>query len=181
MTTNRRFCRFSRRVPERGLEAFYTTEIPEGGLCLSSFLVIEDGEGRVLMGHLDPAAPWDHIGALDPGRAAAHSSRWMLPSSHLMLYESPQEAARRVLKEQLGISVNFTDPTVIAEVGTPKRFSGLRDHWDFEFVFRGTAPGGAIPVHKAWKELRYVDLKRTSRREIARSHDDVLENIGFAF
>ena len=181
MTTDRRFCRFSRRLPEEGLAALYTTEIPEGGLCLSSFVVMEDSEGRVLMGHLDPAAPWDHIGALDPGRAAAHGKGWMLPSSHLMLYESPQEAAQRIMKEQLGMSVDLMGPTVVAEVGTPNRFPELRNHWDFEFIFRGDAPGGEPPTHRAWKELRYVDLKRTPRGEVARSHDDVLENAGYTF
>lgn len=180
MATDRRFCRFSRRPPEEGAGALYTTEIPEGGLCLSSFLVIEDAEGRVLMGRLDPAAPWDHIGALDPARTAAHSRGWMLPSSHLMLYESPQEAARRILKEQLGMTVDLKGPTVVAEVGTPRRFPDLRNHWDFEFIFQGDAKGREPPSHKAWKELRYVDLGRTPRREITRSHDDVLVNAGYA-
>lgn len=81
MATNRRFCRFAQTLPENGNGAVYTTEIPEGGLCLSSFLVIEEGNGRVLMGHLNPSAPWDDIGALDAKRAMIHSKGWMLPSS----------------------------------------------------------------------------------------------------
>ena len=181
MATERRFCRFARRVPERGLEPVYTTEIPEGGLCLSSFLVLTDVEGRVLMGHLNPEAPWDHIGALDAGRARAHSSGWMLPSSHLMLYESPQEAAQRVLREQLGVELALSGPTTISEVGTPRRFPGLQRHWDFEFIFKGALPVGPPPGHEAWIELRLIDPTATPRSEIARSHDEVLENAGFRF
>src|SRR3989442_4075768 len=53
---------------------------------------------RVLMGHMNPKAPWDHIGALDPSRVEAHSRGWMLPSSHLIFLESPDEAARRIAR-----------------------------------------------------------------------------------
>jgi ADP-ribose pyrophosphatase YjhB (NUDIX family) len=182
MTTDRRFCRFARTIPEHGYGAVYTTEIPEGGLCLSSFLIVTEGGGRVLMGHLNPRAPWDDMGALDAERVRVHSKGWMLPSSHLMLFESPQEAAQRVLKEQLGMqNIKLSDPMVVAEVGTPKRFPSLPKHWDFEFIFRGKAPSGSPPEHEAWSELRYIDLKQTPRQEIARSHDEVLENAGFRF
>ena len=181
MTTERRFCRFARSVPDPGYKSVYTTEIPEGGFCLSSFLIITQRD-LVLMGHLNPKAPWDRIGALDADRAEVHSKGWMLPSSHLMLFESPQEAARRVLREQLGMqNVRLSDPKVVAEVGTPKRFPSLLKHWDFEFIFFGKGPRGKGPKHEAWRELRYVDLKRTPKKEIARSHDEVLENAGFSF
>ena len=70
MATDRRFCRFARPKPEYDGNPVYTTEIPEGGMCLSSFLVITEGESdRVLMGHLDPGEAWDEIGALDRERA----------------------------------------------------------------------------------------------------------------
>lgn len=183
MATDRRFCRFARRRPEYENNPVYTLDIPEGGFCLSSFLVITEGDSRhVLMGHLNPGAPWDHIGGLDSERARVHSKGWMLPSSHLMLHESPQEAAQRILNEQLGMKeVNLTGPSVFAEVGTPKRFPSLPKHWDFEFIFRGKAPMGEVPKHEAWDELRFVDLPGVGKQAIARSHDEILENAGFVF
>lgn len=133
------------------------------------------------MGHLNPDAAWDEIGALDPERARVHAKGWMLPSCHLMLLESPHEAARRILREQLGIAeLELSEPKVVSEVGTPKRFPGMEKHWDFEFIFRGRMTGGSVR-HEAWRELRFVDLPRTSRRHIARSHDEVLQNAGFRF
>src|SRR5207247_4634251 len=74
------------------------TEIPAGAFCLSAFLIItETGDPRkVLMGRMNPRAPWDHIGALDPSRVEVHSRGWMLPSSHLIFQESPEAAARRI-------------------------------------------------------------------------------------
>ncbi|MDG6987977.1 MAG: NUDIX hydrolase [Nitrososphaerota archaeon] len=179
-TEQRRFCRFARSVPEAGLEPIYTTEIPEGGFCLSTFLAITDGEGRVLMGLLNPEADWARIGALDADRAKIHGKRWMLPSSHLMLYESPQESAQRILKEQLGMELELSGPTALAEVWSPGRFPGQR-HWDLEFIFKGKVPNGTSPSHEAWRELRFIDTGKTPRAEIARSHDDVLVNAGFKF
>src|SRR5256886_9466843 len=89
MATERKFSRFA--TSDRSLQ---TREIPEGGICLSAFLVISQTghPERVLMGHLNPNGPWDHIEALDAERAEMNSKGWMLPSSHLMLGESPQGA-----------------------------------------------------------------------------------------
>ena len=169
-------------MPNPGNKRVYTTEIPEGGVCLSSFLIVTDSSGGVLMGHLNPKAPWDQIRALDAERARTHSRGWMLPSSHLMLLESPQEAAQRILREQLGMQgVELSEPMVVAEVGTPRRFSSLQRHWDFEFIFRAKAPSGTPPRNEAWTELRYIDPTQTRRQDVARSHDEVLENAGFRF
>ncbi len=180
MTTDRRFCRFNKL----GDVDFGMPEVPEGGLCLSAFLVLaENGQPqRVLMGHLNPAAPWDHIGALDASRTAVHSKGWMLPSSHLLVNESPDDAAHRIAAEQLGRrDLSFADPRVVSEVYTPKRFPDIVRHWDLEFIFRGTWPAGAPPQAAAWTELRFVDLATTPKSAIARSHEDVLESAGLTF
>ncbi len=81
MDTDRKFTRFSRtKTPPR------IDEIPEGGFCLSAFLVVSK-TGRpnhVLLGRLNPEAPWDYVGALDRERAERNSKGWMVPSSHLI-------------------------------------------------------------------------------------------------
>ena len=189
MTTDRRFARFnagsaiSSGKPDTG--ALTTREVPEGGMCLSSFVVLTEagGPNRVLLGRLDPGAAWDHIGALDPERVEAHSRGWMIPSSHLILRESPQAAAGRILREQLELEgVRLSGPTVVSEVYAPKRFPHLADHWDLEFVFRGELHAGKPPPRaSAWRELAFVDLGRTKKVEMARSHEDVLESAGFRF
>src|SRR2546425_9465494 len=67
MTTDRRFSRFSKSP---ATAAFSITEIPEDGVCLSAFLIVTEAHDarKVLMGHMNPKARWDHIGALDPSR-----------------------------------------------------------------------------------------------------------------
>ncbi|HYM40323.1 MAG TPA: hypothetical protein VEY12_09330 [Thermoplasmata archaeon] len=180
MTTDRRFCRFNKL----GDVPFGMPEVPEGGLCLSAFLVINerDRNNHALLGHLNPAAPWDHIGALDESRTAVHSKGWMLPSSHLIVNESPEVAARRIAAEQLERhDLTFSDARVVSEVYAPRRFPGLTRHWDIEFVFRSEWPGGAAPKAAAWTELRFVDLATTPKSAMARSHEDVLESAGLHF
>lgn len=180
MPTDRRFCRFNKL----GDVPFGMPEVPEGGLCLSAFLLVNERghPDRVLMGHLNPAAPWDHIGALDASRTQVHSKGWMLPSSHLILNEAPEAAARRIAAEQLERGdLAFSEPRVVSEVYTPRRFPEIVRHWDLEFLFRGEWPGGAPPKTAAWTELAFVDLGETPKSAIARAHEDILESAGFHF
>jgi len=168
MATERAFCRFN--PADRPLT---TREIPDGGICLSAFLVIgERGHPeRVVMGHLNPSAAWDHIGALDPERAEANRQGWMLPSCHLLIRESPQAAAERLLKEQVGLpGLPLTGPQVFSEV------YGAKNHWDLHFVFTGERDD--IAQHPAWSDLGFVDVTETPRDRIARYHEDILALVG---
>jgi len=181
MTTDRRFSRFSKA---RDTAAFSITDIPAGGVCLSAFLIItQTGEPtRVLMGHMNPAAPWDHIGALDPARVEVHSRGWMLPSSHLIFQESPGDAARRIAREQLELpDLPLSEPKVVSEAYTPRRFPDAAKHWDLEFLFHGELPANQVHRSVAWRELAFVDVRHTGKSEIARSHEDILESAGFRF
>jgi ADP-ribose pyrophosphatase YjhB (NUDIX family) len=179
--TERRFSRFS-TAPETA--AFSITEIPEGGVCLSAFLILSEygHPQRILMGHLNPEAPWDHLGALDRSRITVHALGWMLPSSHLLFQESPVEAARRIAREQLEMpDLGFADPKVVSEAYTPRHLPGSPRHWDIEFLFRRELPAGKLPQPVAWKDLGFVDLRRTSKAAIARSHEDIIESAGLRF
>jgi hypothetical protein len=184
MTTNREFCRFNRgRSTTSGTvdeSPMSLKEIPPGGLCLSAFLIVRDLSERVLMGKIDPEAPWDHLGALDPRRIELHSKGWMLPSSHLIVHESPQDAARRIAEEQLELpELIISEPKVVSEVYPPRYFPDLADHWDLEFLFFSSCPADKIPKKsRAFKELSLIDPKTSKRSQIARSHGDVLSHAG---
>src|SRR5213083_1800693 len=157
MATERKFTRFA--PVDRPMT---TREIPEGGFCLSTFLVIgrTGRPSQVLMGHLNPSGPWDHIGALDQERAEVNSKGWMLPASHIMVGESPVAAAERILKEQLGLPMlPLNGPHVFSEV------YGAKNHWDLEFVFLGERD--QIGQHPAWSELAFVDVSETPRDQVA--------------
>ena len=167
MVTSRRFAHFKRNVAPPRMK-----EIPEGGFCISAFVIISktNTPEQVLVGRINKKAPWDHIGALDPERVARHSKGWMLPSSALMIGESPKEAAERILKEQLGVADQpLGGPFVFSEVYGPTR------HWDLEFLFLGQRD--STPSNKVWRELKFIDLTKT-KENMARGHEDILAHIG---
>jgi ADP-ribose pyrophosphatase YjhB (NUDIX family) len=168
MTTTRRFAAFNRtNVPPR------TGEIPEGGLCLSAFVILSQ-RGKphhILMGKVNDMAPWDHLAALDQSRIQKVKGGWMLPSSHLLLFESPEDAARRILREQL----NITDQELSKPISFAEAY-GPNNHWDFHFIFRGELD--TITPTDAWTELRFVDVTTLSKQEIARAQDDILGYAG---
>ncbi len=174
---SRQFTRLTAGPPTPGV-----WPLPPNGLCLSSFLLLSPAgrPGEILAGRIDPAAPWDRIGALDPDRIRNNTGGWMLPSCHLLYYEPPDDAARRILTEQLGITeLSLGPPTVFSDTGPPRRHPHLGSHWDIGFLYRGTWPGGAAPTHPAWRELRFLDPARTPRSAFTRSHDEVLKLAGF--
>jgi len=177
--TERRFARF-RRGPIADHPG--AAEVPDDGLCLSVFLVLErpDRDGAVLLGRLDPAGPWWEVGALDPTRLGRIGERWMLPSCQLLLFEAPAEAARQILKEQLGSGlIPLVGPTVFSDPAERPRATGGDPHWDVHFVFRGRWSSSTPPHAPAWKHLEFVDVSRTRRGDIARGQGDVLELVGF--
>jgi len=173
MTTDRRFAAFGKdSLPPR------MKTVPEGGMCISAFLVIsrKDDPGSVLMGRINKNAEWDHIGALNGKRLERFASGWMLPSSHLILFETPEGAARRILREQLGIkNLKLHGPMTFADTSTA-RFSGTPNHWDIGFIF--TAEKESAPSSDAWDELKFVDVDRLKPDDIVRSQVDVLAYAG---
>lgn len=157
--------------------------VPENGMCLSVFLVLRpQGEDRrVLFGRLDPSARWDEIGALGRARVASISERWMLPASHLLLFESPEEAGRRVAREQLGLELTtFEGSSVHSEAYRRPGVTTGDPHWDLHFVYRARWPKSGPPRAPAFRELAFLDLDRLSREEIARGHGDVLDLVGLS-
>jgi hypothetical protein len=174
----RRFARL-RRGPLTEVPG--VSEVPDNGMCLSVFLVLEPPgrDGAVLMGRIDPSAPWGEIGAIHPALLATIGDRWMLPSSQLLLFESPADAARRILNEQLGSGpLPLSGPLVFSDPSVRPGSPGHDPHWDFHFVYRGRWNSPSAPRTPAWRHLEFVEVARTGRAEIARDQGDVLELIG---
>jgi ADP-ribose pyrophosphatase YjhB (NUDIX family) len=173
--------RFARLAEGRSKEEGYWP-LPPDGLCLSSFLLLSPSglRDKVLVGRIDPEGPWAEIGALNPRRIQLNAEGWMLPSCHLLYFESPDDAARRILDEQLGLrDIPLEAPLVFSEKYRPRRHPQRGEHWDLEFLYRGEVPSTWVPKHGAWKLLRFVDPSQTPREEFTRSHDEILELVGF--
>ena len=155
------------------------SSIPEGGMCLSSFLVVwKDDEHKVLLGKLNKNYDWVNTGALDKDSASRNSERWMLPSSHLMLFENPKAAAKRVLNEQLGLDAQgIQGPQVFSEVYDAPKYE-IKNHWDMEFVFTKQIENTERIGHPAWTELQFLDVRNLQDKEFARNHQDILAEVG---
>lgn len=174
---SRKFARF-RPTAEVDRMVF---EVPEDGLCLSTFLLLRprDHPDRVLLGRIDPKGSWAHIGGVDASRAKQWTGGWMLPSSQLLYYESPEESARRIAREQLGVELADL-PTPILMSDSEQRPAAAKGnlHWDIGFVFVIDGFTGEPPRHPAWTELNFVEVAQIPRRDFVRSQQDVLQLAG---
>jgi 8-oxo-dGTP pyrophosphatase MutT (NUDIX family) len=145
-------------------------------MCLNVFLVVFSPEdpGRVLLERVAPDPRWEEVGGLDQSRIDRIGDRWMLPSRQLLLFESPEEAARRIGEEQLGIEVGpLPSPQVFSEVYVRPGSTEVDPHWDVHFVFRVSGPL-APRSSGLWRQLSYISLTETPRTAYARGHGDVL-------
>jgi 8-oxo-dGTP pyrophosphatase MutT (NUDIX family) len=169
----RRFARLRPGAPPFAAGQF---GVPADGMCLNVFLVLSSPEdpARVLLGRVAPDPRWEEVGGLDRSRLERIGERWMLPSRQLLLFESPEEAARRIGEEQLGIELGpMPPPQVFSEVYTRPGSAEADPHWDLHFVFRVSGPlaprGSGL-----WRQLSYVSLPETPATAFARGHGDVL-------
>lgn len=176
--SDRAFCRFQPPGPGNptGLDA-----IPPAGFCLNAFLIVRppDDDRRVLLGRMDPKAPWDRLGGLDAERVARWSEGWMLPASQLLYGEDPGRAVDRLREELLDSApMQIGLPRVLSEAYPSKRDPTAGDHWDLSFVYLARATSSKPPPLGPWRELQFVDVTAASPTEFARAHDDVLRFAG---
>jgi hypothetical protein len=129
---------------------------------------------------MDPGAPWREIGGVVAQRLVGLSTRWMLPSRQLFLFESPQEAAGTILREQLELEgVALDGPSVFSEAWTRPAPAGQGQHWDIHFVFRVRWPEGRELHASPWRKLEFLDPSHLDRSNVGRGHADVLGLAGF--
>jgi len=178
MSAARSFCRLRREVPPGGRGV---SVVPALGMCLSAFLVLSPPgtPGTVLLGRIDPRANWEELGALDTERLASVQAGWMLPSSHLMLYESPHDAARRIAHEQLARpDLRLDAPTVVSDASPRADAAREEMHWDLGFIFSGEWPRVSGSPPAPWSRLELVDLSGVRPSDIVRGQADILVGAG---
>ena len=173
MPAERRFCRFRANPTSSG----GYEPLPTDGMCLSTFLLLSaPGHPReVLVGRVAPSPKWRRIGALGIDRIKRFQDGWMLPSSHLMLFESPSDAARRIAEEQLGVKeLELSGPLVVSDPYARDQAAGADPHWDLHFIFRAALRGGIPAPRDLWTELRFVDARVAPAEGFVRAHGDII-------
>lgn len=155
--------------------------VPNDGMCLSVFLLLgrPDSPGEVLLGRVDPGQPWERLGGLTADRVRGIGDRWMLPSSHLIAYEPPAEAAARIATEQLERpGLPLQGPEVHSETEHRAGRPPEDLHWDLHFLFRGEWPRNLPVAARPFRELRFFSPKELGTIEIARGGGDILRLAG---
>lgn len=176
MVERRLFCRFNKYWEDPNLAI---KEIPDGGFCLSAFVVLTKTANKeeILLGKINPEANWEYVGALNKNFATNIAKGWMIPSSHLIFGEDPKDAAKRILREQLGLEkLELKGPFVVSFQYPSSRMPQYM-HWDIEFIFSGEVNN--VAKNELWNELQFVNIKNVSRKDFARGHEDILEALGY--
>lgn len=149
--------------------------LPPGGMCVSAFLFVRQGD-RVLLGKYADDPAWESLTGLDEGRRRAHGRGWTIPASHLRFGEDPREAARRIAEDVLLLrGLRLGEPRVEVEVGVPARFPDMGPHYDMWFFVEAALPQGAEVARPPWyAELAFHDLAALKPSDFGRSHEDVM-------
>jgi ADP-ribose pyrophosphatase YjhB (NUDIX family) len=155
---------------------------PAGGICLSSFVVVSNGPG-ILLGKMKKPEIWVERFFVSPQFVPRYllEEKYLMPASHLAWYESPLDAADRILKEQA--LVNFPKEK-IKLIGVQSHLRGdLNDeenppHWDICFVYEARLPAKAAKKIKSpewFEDFGFKPMSKLTAESFARGHGDVLE------
>ena len=173
-------------VPKSKTKALFSEgNVPPGGTCLSSFVVISNGP-RILVGKMARPEIWIERFLVGPKFAPVYvaSGKYVLPARHLHWYESPFEAACSVLRDQVGLDVPGNK---VALVDVQSHVSGDIDdekeppHWDICFLYRTqVSKSQAMKLRRPewYSELEFKPLRSLKLEDFTRGHGDVLQVAG---
>lgn len=156
---------------------------PGGGLCLSVFLVLEQG-GEVLVGSMDPehASRWTkhwapNIAYYEDERRERLFDGWRLPATYLRVGEDPGQAAGRVWTDQLALEgPPDLSPVRVVSSAQPSRRSPDHDHWDVLFLYTVDGPQlNQRPPH--WHQLGYESIDDLDPDQGVMLHGEILDLI----
>ena len=114
----------------------------------------------------------------------AKSNKYVVPARHLAWYESPLDAARGVMKDQLGKSLparRFRLNGVQSYVSGDVSDSANPAHWDICFVYEVKLTAGEAKILRApdwFKDFGFKQRFRLTKEDFTRGHGDVLEEAG---
>jgi ADP-ribose pyrophosphatase YjhB (NUDIX family) len=157
---------------------FMEGHVPKGGACISVFLVLK-GEGGILVGKMAKPEVWVerfYVGEMFAPKYAS-SNKWLLPASHLEYGEKPEDAARRVLTQQVRVPASkLTFRQVQSHLSQDPKDPEAA-HWDLCFVYEGTLKK---PVRRPewFSDLRLMHPKELRSDDFTRGHGDVLKEFG---
>ena len=158
------------------------SHIPKGGFCVSAFLIVRNRRGDVLLGQPKEHRDWPEKGCLPDWRVrdVQKENGWILPASHFLMDEAPEDAATRIMRTWAGISVG--SPRLLGveseimptgrKVGSGRNRHPI-NHWALCFVYELKTNRSPKPS-RAWAELKFVPVRKLETIHIGRAHGDLL-------
>ena len=157
---------------------FMEGHVPTGGTCISAFLVLH-GKGGILVGKMAKPEIWVekfYMGEKFAPTYAA-SNKWLLPASHLEYGEKPEDAAQRILTQQLGgTETKLTLKQAQSHLSGDSNDSDV-SHWDVCFVYEGKLDR-EVQRPEWFSELRFVRPEELKSDDFTRGHGDILKEAG---
>jgi ADP-ribose pyrophosphatase YjhB (NUDIX family) len=157
---------------------FMEGHVPKGGACISAFLVLK-GKGGILVGKMAKPEIWVerfYMGEMFAPKYAA-SNKWLLPASHLEFGEKPEDAAKRVLTQQVGVPASKLTFRQIQSHLSQDPNDPEAAHWDLCFVYEGPLKG-RVERPEWFSDLRFVNPKELHSDDFTRGHGDILKEFG---
>ena len=157
---------------------FIEGNVPKGGTCLSSFLVIR-GKGGILVGKMAKPELWVEKFLVGESYAPKYvsSGKWVLPASHLQFGESPEDAATRILTEEVQAKKTKLRLLQVQSHLSHDPNDSEAAHWDICFVHGGTLKG-SLKRPEWFSELKFINTRRLTNDDFTRGHGDVLKELG---
>ncbi len=156
--------------------------MPEAGFCASSFVLVRDDRSRVLAGiardHRNWRERWQpNINAYRPVDQEAEFRSWRLPAAYLVEGEHPDEAARRVLRDQLRMPLKKLERPSIYSFYDPSSWYPGRRHYDLCFVYevRGAEPR---ETPQWWERLEFVTPRFLRDQDLGSAMSDLVRVLG---
>jgi hypothetical protein len=164
---------------EKKRALFSPDDVPPGSVCLSSFVATSDGKG-VLAGRMDRLDIWVERFYVSPanGKNFLASGKLLLPASHLQWYESPLDAAVRILREQALLDVPKEKLKLVDAQShlRPTADDPSIPHWDICFVYSADLPSAQLKQPEWFKDFGFKSNLKAD--DFTRGHGDVLEEAG---
>lgn len=157
--------------------------VPPGGLCLSAFVLVQNGRGDVLFGQPRPHRNWPERGGVGVWRIRdlARDGAWTLPATHLLVGEDPVDGAKRIARTWAGLYNPHPRLLGIDSCRMPTgQWKGVGRrrrqvyHWAIGFVY-GVRLTRAPRVNPGWSELRFIPRAQFHSLRIGREHRDFLK------
>jgi ADP-ribose pyrophosphatase YjhB (NUDIX family) len=153
----------------------------DAGVCLSAFVVARRGNS-VLVCRPRGSDAWPKKGDYPKHLAVKLEleGAWLMPATHLLMEESPDNAAQRIAREWVGL-VGRPRFVMVQSHTRPHslwRRNAEGKHWDICFVYE-LAVRGIPKTRPWWSEMRIVPFSQVRRMKMGRGHKDILKAAGY--